>query len=432
MRPVFAAFSPVPVLLTLVLAGCGDDSTSVWIPAKDAGQADDGNSGLEAASDSTSDGAQGEAAADAVADGKADAPEPALEAGVDAPADAPIDAPPPVAFSFVAFADNQFATTSCTSGVSERLAIPKAIVQLKPTFVVEAGDLCDHGYEDGSYAKLLSCYDDMVAALPYFPSPGNHDMSSSGLNNFKPFLEAQLNTRNAKAYGAGYTDDFKIVYGDDTNTYSKDPSNPGSTADVPSGFSWKTFYAFKYANSYFLSFEQGTRYWTNTPKSWVEKHLKAARADPAIDHVFVVMHHPMYSSTMDESSSGECILPVRKQYEALFRQYDVTIAFSGHAHVYDRFYVPDDDHATRQATSPYPHDGKAVHYIVTGGGGGPLPSTMPAEKQEKSYDFGQARGRGYHVTHVKVTGKKLEVEVVGVEGSETSFQTSTMDSFRIE
>lgn len=431
MRPAIAALSPV--LLALVVAGCGDDSSAVWVPYDDAGPADDGNSGLDAASDSASDGPLGEGAADASTDAKTDALQPPADAGVDSPADATPDAPPPASFSFVAFADNQFATTSCTSGVPERLAIPKAILKLAPTFAVEAGDLMDHGYEDGSYAKLVSCYDDMIAAIPFFPAPGNHDMSSSGLNKFKPFLEAQLDTRNPAAYGAGYKTDFELAYGDDPNTYSTNPSAPGSTADVPSGFSWETFYAFKYANSYFLSFEQGTRWWTNTPKSWVEKHLKAARADPAVEHVFVVMHHPMYSSTMEETvSDGECIAPVRKHYEALFRQYDVTIVFSGHAHVYDRFYVPDDDHATRQATSPYPHDGKAVHYIVTGGGGGPLPSTMPAEKQQKSYDFGQARGRGYHVTHVKVTGKKLEIEVVKVEGSETSFQTSSMDSFRIE
>jgi len=36
------------------------------------------------------------------------------------------------------------------------------------------------------------------------------------------------------------------------------------------------------------------------------------------------------------------------------------------------------------------------------------------------------------VTHVKVSGKKLAIDVVGVDGSESSFTTSTMDSFKIE
>ncbi len=420
-----------PAVLAGLLAGCGDDASSDWTPPVDGGGWQDGTSGADGSADAGHDGAM-EAAIDAKSDAAQDASEPPADAAVDV---AP-DAPPPVEYSFVAFADNQFATASCTSGVPERLAIPKAILQLGAKFAIEAGDLMDHGYEDGSYEKLVSCYQDMIASIPFFPAPGNHDMSSSGLNKFKPFLEAQLQTRNPAAYGADYAKDFSVVYGDDPNTYSKNPSDPGPTTDVPSGFSWETFYAFRYANAYFLSFEQGTRWWTNTPKSWVEKHLKAARADSTIDHVFVYMHHPMYSSTMAETGDSECIAPVRKHYEALFRQYDVTVVFSGHAHFYDHFYVPDDGHATRGMASPYPHDGAGVHYMVTGGGGGPLPNSdcdpMPGEQQDVSHAFGQARGCGYHVTHVKVSGKKLAIDVVGVDGSESSFTTSTMDSFRIE
>jgi hypothetical protein len=206
---------------------------------------------------------------------------------------------------------------------------------------------------------------------------------------------------------------------------------------VPSGFSFKTFYAFKFKNSYFLSFEQGTRWWSDTPKSWVEKHLKAAQADPEIKNVFVYMHHPMYSSTMADTGTGEAYGPVRGYYQALFRKYDVTMVFSGHAHVYDRFYVPDDDSPSRSTPSKktFPHDGKGVHYIVTGGGGGPLPNGCnppPGEAKDVSYDFGQARGCGYHVTHVTVKDSKLDVEIVGIDGAESAYTTKIWDSFSVE
>jgi hypothetical protein len=426
MRTKPLELSLFAIAVAALCCGCGDDESNGW---NTASQQDSGSDGSRA--DGGNDSGPG-------VDGSKDAPadQGAKDAGPqDGPAADVTEAGPPIDFSFVAFADNQFATTSCTSGVPERLAVPLAIVKLAPTFVIEAGDLMDHGYEDGAYAKLVSCYDAMLTKLPYFPVVGNHDCGSGGILKFRSFLENQLTTRNKAVWGAGYESAFEIKYGDDPNTYSTDPSNPGSTADVPSGFSFKTFYAFKHKNAYFVGFEQGTRWWSDTPRSWVEKHLKAARADPDIRHLFVYMHHPMYSSTMAESdASGECIGPVRKYYEALFRQYDVTMVFSGHAHVYDRFYVPDDGSATRSdpPKTTYAHDGKAIHYIVTGGGGGPLPTCPTGEKHEFSYDFGQARGCGYHVTHVKVHDAALAVEIVGVTGSETSYTTKVWDSFTVQ
>jgi len=341
--------------------------------------------------------------------------------------------PPPPEYSFVVFADTQFATSSCTSGVTERLAVPEVILELAPTFLLEAGDLMDHGYEDGAYAKYESCYEGLLSNVPLFPASGNHDMGSGAILDFKTFLERQLQVTNPAAYGPSYADDFTLAYEDDPTDYSQDPGNPGSTDDVPSGFSFKTFYAFKYANAYFLAFEQGTRWWSNTPRSWVEKHLQAARQDPEVEHVFVFMHHPMYSSTMAETDDGECYGPVRGYYEALFRQYDVTMVFSGHAHLYDRFYVPDDGHATRQTPPPtaFPHDGQGIHYIVTGGGGGPLNGCAP-EKQESSYDFAQGRRCDYHVTQVLVKGGRLDVNVVGVSGSATDHTSEVWETFTVE
>jgi hypothetical protein len=351
----------------------------------------------------------------------------------DAATPQPDSAPPPApTFSFVVFGDNQFATTSCTSGVPERLAVPEVVLDLKPDFVVHTGDLMDHGYESGAYAKFVSCYSGMLAKHPFFPTMGNHDAGSGGVLKYKSFLENQLTTRNAKAWGSGYKSAFNVSYNDDPTNYSTSFSSPNYNQSVPSGVSFKTFYAYRHKNAYFISFEQGTRWWTNTPTTWVEKHLKKAHADPSIDHIFVHMHHPMYSTTMAESSSsGECIQPVRKVYEALFRKYDVTMVFSGHAHLYDRFYVPDDGSKTRQDPPPtsYPHDGSAIHYIVTGGGGGGLNSC--GLKQEKSYDYFQSRACVFHVTRVQVKGKQLTVSVVKVTGSASSYTKKVIDTFAV-
>jgi hypothetical protein len=126
---------------------------------------------------------------------------------------------------------------------------------------------------------------------------------------------------------------------------------------------------------------------------------------------------------------------VREAYEPLFREFDVTMVFSGHAHVYDRFWVPDDGHATAGSPpSTYDRDADAVHYVVTGGGGGPLPgcSPMPSADGVAGWDYSQARGCGYHVTRVQVEGPRIVVSIVGVSGGSGDYATSVWDTFTIE
>jgi len=359
----------------------------------------------------------------------------AAHAGLDAAAAGPDAATP---WSFVVIGDNQFATTSCTSGVPERLALPKAVVAASPTLVVHVGDLMDHGYESGAYAQFKSCYAGLLGDAPFFPVAGNHDLGSGAAVAFRSYLEEVLKVTNPKVYGSAWGKDFKVSYGDDPTAYSTDPSKPANRPDLPSGFSFKTFHAFKFRNAYFVGLESGTEWWTNTPVSWVAKHLAAARADPSIDHIFVWLHHPLYSSTMpDDDATQDSLLFVRKAYEATFRKYGVTAVFSGHAHLYDRFYVPDTDLATRTATPPatYPRTQTAIHHIIVGGAGGPLPNScnpIPGERAETSHAFQQKRACGYHFLEIGVEGAKLTFDATQVIGSSTSYTTKAWDHFTVQ
>jgi hypothetical protein len=367
--------------------------------------------------------------------------------GGDSSADSAVDSDHPVdsgeppeesePWSFVVFGDNQFATSSCTSGIAERESIPELVLSLQPDAVFHTGDLMDHGYEDGSYEQLEHCYEDLFAEIPFFPTSGNHDQSSSGLYNYEPYLERQLFETNPRLWDAAWDGDLEHFYEDDPQEYSESFSSPSHQDDVPSGVSFETFYAARVRDAYLISFEQGTRWWSNTPRSWLEDHLAAARSDPRVKHVFVIMHHPMYSTTMADGGDGEAAGPVRGYYEELFRAYDVTIAFSGHAHVYEHFAVPDDGSGTRSegaSAASYPHDGSAVHYVVTGGGGGPLPGCDPmsAPREEHSAGYLQGRGCGYHVTRVAVDGERLEVSIVGVDGGSGAWTSETWESWALE
>ena len=141
---------------------------------------------------------------------------------------------------------------------------------------------------------------------------------------------------------------------------------------------------------------------------------------------------------MEESSNGECIEPVRRHYEDLFRRYNVTMVFSGHTHVYEHFWVPDDGHETRVRPSPttFPHDGTAIHYLISGGGGGPRPANCNSlwneRDQQPSYNYSQARDCAYFFVQVHVRRERLDVEVIGVEGNANDHSTTSLDSFTIQ
>lgn len=344
-------------------------------------------------------------------------------------------------FSFVVFGDNQFATDSRTSGVPERMALPRVVLDLKPNFLLHTGDLMDHGYDQDAYKRFVEYYHHMLNTIPFFPTMGNHDAARGGILRYKSYLDEQLKTRNPAVGGASFSRNSELWLDDDPTPYAqsfKDSSRSRSQPDLPTGVSFKTFYAFRFWNALFISLEQGTRWWANTPRSWLERHLKSARLNPAIKHIIVFMHHPMYSTTMREGppdpqapSSGECIQPVRALYEPLFRTYDVSMVFSGHAHLYDRFYVPDDGHPTRSAPAPasYAHNGTGIHYIVTGGGGGPL--NRGSWREELSHGFLQRRLCAYHVIQVQVTGAGIRVNVHRVGGNAEAPTHELFDTFEL-
>lgn len=338
-------------------------------------------------------------------------------------------------FSFVVFGDNQFATSSCTSGVPERMALPVAILALAPDLALHTGDLMDHGWDAGAYSRFEACYRALLARVPLYPTLGNHDAAAGAHRRYKHYLERQLLVVNPVVMGAPARRGYALHYGDDPTPYANSFRRPGRRDQVPSGVTFKTYYAFRVANAYFISFEQGTRWWANTPLPWLERHLRRARADASIQHVFVHMHHPMYSTTMDERSVSGCVAPVRRLYEPLFRRYDVTMVFSGHAHLYDRFYVPDDDHPTRapagrRPTASFAHDRKGIHYVVTGGGGGPLKACRVL-KRERSYRYAQRRACVHHFTRVQVRGAALKVSAVRVRGSAAKHRAEVIDQFEI-
>ena len=81
-----------------------------------------------------------------------------------------------------------------------------------------------------------------------------------------------------------------------------------------------------------------------TQANWLENSLRDSKAKWKI----AVFHHPIYSSGKQHGSA----MGLRKQLEPLFTRYGVSVAFSGHDHIYER-------------TKPQ----QGIQYFVTGAGG---------------------------------------------------------------
>lgn len=344
------------------------------------------------------------------------------------------------AFAFVVFGDNQCAVTSSTSGVPERQVVPLVIKELQPAFVLHTGDLMDRGEHPEAYPCFYAYYREMLATAPFFPTLGNHD--ALGVLNYKAFLGDLLCRHNPQVYSGDFARDFAVCYEDDPICYPLSFSAPERHAfmpDVPTGVNFKTNYAFRYRNAYFISMEVGTRWWSNTPRSWLERHLQQAAGDSTIQHIFVWLHHPIYSVTMRESppdsakpSSGECLAPVREAYEPLFQKYRVSMVFSGHVHAYEHYYVPADHQPTagQFPDGRFPGRASGVHYQVTGGGGGPL-NRSKGRNNEVSNTYLQQRFCTYHILQVSVNGGEVQVQALQISGTPENPVSTAAESYVI-
>lgn len=346
-------------------------------------------------------------------------------------------------FHFVVFGDNQQAQNSVTSGVQERYALPRVIRDRQPAFVAAVGDLMDRAEKPGAYGKFAEYNEPFLSEIPFFPTLGNHD--ALGVLAYRDYLARQLTEVNPKVYGPeAYARDFQIFreYTTPTAASFKDSDVAQYRKNVPSGVNYRTNYAFRYRNCCFISMEVGTRWWSNTPYEWLENELKRAHALPGVEHIFVILHHPIYSAAMCDNppdpadpGKGECMMPVRQAYEPLFKKYGVTMVFAGHVHNYEHFWVPADGSATRPATddaprrSSYPAGG-GIHYIVTGGGGGPL-GAVGTRSGETSWQYRQAAMTGYHILDITVDGGTLKVDRVTLSGGLDDYKGTVSDSFTI-
>lgn len=182
-------------------------------------------------------------------------------------------------FTFVAYGDSQ------SLDATHRL-IAERILALKPDFALHAGDLVAHGNRTVDWDRFFEIEGAMLASVPLFPSPGNHD------GNNRRYFEAFV---------------------------------------LPGNERW---YTFDWGNARIVSLQIdaimpfGKQ---SEQVQWLESTL-AANTRPWL---IVYFHIPPYNAVPKDNMFDA----VRINLVPLFERYGVDLVLSGHSHNYQRWNV---------------------------------------------------------------------------------------------
>ncbi|OGO08811.1 MAG: hypothetical protein A2Z66_01535 [Chloroflexi bacterium RBG_13_66_10] len=182
-------------------------------------------------------------------------------------------------FTFVAYGDSR------SGHITHRL-IAERILALKPDFALHTGDLVAYGSKAPEWDRFFEIEGAMLASVPLFPSPGNHE------GNDRRYFEAFV---------------------------------------LPGNERW---YAFDWGNARIISLQIDAIVPFGKQSEQVQ-WLESTLAANTQAWLFVLFHVPPYDA-LPEDSMGDA---VRINLVPLFERYAVDMVISGHNHNYQRSIV---------------------------------------------------------------------------------------------
>jgi Icc-related predicted phosphoesterase len=254
-------------------------------------------------------------------------------------------------FRFVAYGDTRFHDPKDTDAANPpvRIALVQAIAAANPAFICFTGDIVYKGndFDDWKvFDSETSAWRDKK--IPVYPALGNHDLHGKEKVALANYFQRFPDLRNSRYYSVEAANTLTLVL--------------DSALDELSG-------------------PQG---------QWLTEKLDHVPAN--VDFVFVMDHHPPYTSSSDmemdgghsargkEQALGKML--EERQVKARFR----IVMFSGHVHNYER------------------HEHGGVTYFVSGGGAA---HAYPVER--KPDDPFQSKEINYHYLLVEVDHRQLTV-----------------------
>lgn len=261
-------------------------------------------------------------------------------------------------FRFVAYGDARFHDPKDTEAANPlvRQALVQAIADVKPAFISFGGDIVYNGYDLNDW-KVWDSETNVwrEKKIPVYPALGNHDLHG----------------------------DEKVAL---ANYFQRFPDLMNSR-----------YYSVRAANTLMLVLDSSFDETSGPQGKWLTQALDALPSD--VDFVFLVLHHPPYTSSSDEKKYGgghSARSPEEKLAKMLEGRQQRTnarfVVLSGHVHNYER------------------HEHGGVNYFVLGGAGAhAYPITRAPE------DPFQSRDVNYHYLLVEVNQHHLKATMNRVD-----------------
>jgi len=255
-------------------------------------------------------------------------------------------------FHFVAYGDSRFHDPKDTEAANPaaRQALVKAIAETNPAFISFGGDIVYNGYAKDDW----KVWDSETAVwrekkIPVYPALGNHDLHG-----------------NEKVALANYFQRFPDIKN-------------------------SVYYSVRAANTLVLTLDSSLDETSGPQGQWLNQKLDHLPSD--VDFVFIVLHHPPYTSSSDMKLFGGGH-SARSQEQKLAKMLEARqqnlrariVVFSGHVHNYER------------------HEHGGITYFVTGGAGA---HAYPVERAPG--DPFQSKEVNYHYLQVEVDRGNLKV-----------------------
>ncbi|MBN2543807.1 metallophosphoesterase [bacterium] len=235
-------------------------------------------------------------------------------------------------FSFIAFGDTR-------SDSATHQSIVDAMISYEPRFVLNSGDLVADGFLASDFQTFFNINKELMANIPYYPAIGNHEIPATFFHEY---------------------------------------------FELPNNEKW---YSFRYGNCKFIVLDSSIPYLVpfSEQPTFLENEL--IEGSSWADFIFVMFHHPPYSSGNHGSE-----LTLRYTICPIIEEHGVFMVFNGHDHAYEHGLA----------------DG--VHYIVTGGGGAGLYSVGYS-------DWTVYSERTYHFCYITVDGTCLNFKAIRLDGT---------------
>lgn len=257
-----------------------------------------------------------------------------------------------VPFQFVVYGDTRFHDPKDTEAANPpvRVALVEGIAQVDPAFICMTGDIVYNGFDTNDW-KVWDSETSIwrEKKIPVYPSLGNHDLHG----------------------------DPAVALG---NYFARFPDLKGSR-----------YYSVRAANTLLLVLDSSLDETSGPQGEWLASKLDRVPAD--VGFVFVMFHHPPYTSSSDAKTFGgghsartaEQVLAKmleQRQANAPYR----LVVFNGHVHNYER------------------HEHGGVTYFVSGGGAA---HAYPISRAPD--DPFQSKEINYHYLLVQVDQKQLTI-----------------------